>query len=168
MRDRRQFLRLAAFSAAVVALPGVAQAAPAPGSAGEAPWWLVHPFGPGADLGLGWRLVTLFPPVEGAVTVTLAHEDGRAARIDLSLIEGSPKGPARSEFVDFIVMDGGDGQRPMEESLGRVVRRLAEAVTANESADLATLSRLLPHADRVWRYPDSLAQAAQRLAPGTT
>jgi hypothetical protein len=169
MEDRRAFLRLAVFGLASTALvPSVAAAraptAPDASDAG-APWWLLHPLLPGSDVGLGWRVARLFPAVQGAVTLNLVHDDGRAARIDLSLREGAARGPAATACVDFIVMDGGNGGAPMDESLGRVLRRIAAIVAENEERNIDTLARLEPHADRVWRHADALAVASTRLSP---
>jgi len=178
MEDRRDFLRLAVFGLATTAVSGAAQAATpssptnsAPAGvasdvSSDAPWWLVHPLQAGSELGLGWRVARLFPAVQGAVTLNLLHDDGRAARVDLSLREGAAKGPAASHYVDFIVMDGGNGSAPMDESLGRAVRRLAALVAENEDSNTDALAALEPHADRVWRHADALAQAATRLVPG--
>ena len=178
MEDRRDFLRLAVFGLATTAVSGAAQAATpsspttsAPAGvasdvSSDAPWWLVHPLRAGSELGLGWRVARLFPAVQGAVTLNLLHDDGRAARIDLSLREGAAKGPAASHYVDFIVMDGGNGSAPMDESLGRAVRRLAAIVAENEGAHLDRLAWLDPHAERVASHPASMALASSRLTPG--
>ena len=177
MENRRAFLRLAVFGLASstvgarAALAGV-QPAPAVGAlpstdaSRAAPWWLLHPLAPDAELGLGWRILMLYPAVQGAVTVNLGHEDGRVARVDVCLREGAPRGPAATESLDFIVMDGGDGSAPMDESLGRVVRRLAAIVGCNEDRSPDALAALEPHADRIWRHADALATAATRLTPG--
>lgn len=166
MENRRAFLRRTFAVAGVAALPGAALAASA-SRAGDGPWWLVAPVGPGGEVGHGWHLARLFPPQEGAVTLNLLHVDGRTARVDLCLHDGHPRGPAHTEFIDFIVMDGGDGAAPMDESLGRAVRRLAAWVSENESQDLATLTRLQAHAERVEQHPLVMAVASRRLAPGT-
>jgi hypothetical protein len=159
MEDRRAFLRLAAFGLASTALgAGAAHAATPAVPSGAAPSWLLSPLTVGSDIGLGWRLASVAPPSQGAITVALGHADGRAARVDLSLREGAPKGPAASRYVDFIVMDGADGDAPMAEDLGRALRRLAAIVADNESGDLDTLARLEPHADRVWRHADALTR----------
>ncbi len=169
MEDRRAFLRLAVFGLASTALAsGVAEAkAPSPAdlSTPEGPWWLLHPLRAGSELGLGWRVARLFPAVQGAVTLNLVHDDGRSARIDLSLREGPARGPAATPYVDFIVMDGGDGAAPMDESLGRALRRLAAIVAENEERDLDALAALQPHDERVWRHADALAVASTRMSP---
>lgn len=162
MENRRDFLRLAAFGVAAAGLgaPRVAAAASGPArptASGPAPTWLLAPLSPGDEIGLGWRLDRVDPAHAGAVAVFLTHDDGRAARVDLCLLDGTPRGPAHTAFIDFYVMDGGDGRSPMDESLGRAVRRLAAVVANNEQQDLDTLAALLPHADRAWRHPDALA-----------
>ena len=163
MESRRAFLRATVFGVVAVAA-GVPRGAAA--AVGEPPLWLIAPFEPGHDLGLGWSLLRVHPPVEGAVTLHLVHAGGRNARVDLSLREGPPKGPASTDMIDFIVMDGGNGRAPMEESLGRVVRRLAAAVAENEERLPGLLPSLSAHADRVWMHPASLSVAAQQMVPG--
>ncbi len=159
MNSRRNFLRQALFGIAVVAVPGSALAALPPA-------FLFHPLGPGADLGLGWSLQRIFPPHEGAITLNLLHTDGRVARVDVCLRNGAARGPASTPLLDFIVMDGGDGTAPMDESLGRVTRRLAAVAADNESMDLDRIVDLVPHTQRVWAHPDSMAAASLRMAPG--
>lgn len=162
MDSRRDFLRFAVFGAALAAAPRSALAAGA-----LHPAFLFHPLGPGADLGLGWRLERVFPPFEGAITLNLHHTDGSVARVDVCLREGAARGPAHTNLLDFIVMDGGDGTSPMNESLGRVVRRLASIAGENESLDVDQLAKLAPHAERVWNHATSMSAASIRLSPGS-
>lgn len=157
--DRRAFLRQALFGLAVASVPGVAAAALPPA-------FLFHPLGPDAALGLGWRLARVYPPHEGAITLTLAHTDGRTARVDVCLRAGAARGPAHTALLDFVIMDGADGAGSTDESLGRVVRRLAHIAADNESADLGRIASLVPHTQRLWAHPDSMAAASARLAPG--
>ncbi len=163
MESRRAFLKSTVFGLAVTSLPTLAFAAP---TQKEAPTWLLAPVQPGSDLGLGWTLLKMHPPLEGAVTLNLLHNDGRRARVDLALRDGAAKGPASTDYVDFIVMDGGDGKQPMAEDLGRVVRRLAKVVEQNEAQLPELLSQLEAHADRVWRHPASMEVASTQLQPG--
>jgi hypothetical protein len=172
MESRRAFLRMSVFGIAAASVAGgVAVSAGSSGAPvapiGSAPDWRFAPVRAGDEIGLGWSLVRIFPAVQGAVTLTLAHADGRAARVDVCLREGAPRGPASTENLDFIVMDGGDGAGRTDESLGRVVRRLAAMAARNEEQDVASLAALEPHADRVWRHADALAVAARQLEPGT-
>lgn len=159
MDNRREFLQRALFGAAVAAVPGAALATELH------PGFLFHPLGPGADLGLGWKLAAVYPPHEGAITLNLDHESGRTARVDVCLRAGTARGPASTALLDFIVMDGGDGASPMDEALGRVVRRLAVVAAGNEAADLDRLRELAPHAERVWAHPDSMARASTTPRP---
>ena len=161
MDNRRDFLRNALFGVALTAVPGVA-------FAGNIlhPGFLFHPLGPGADLGLGWTLGGVYPPHEGAITLTLSHRDGRSVRVDVCLRDGAAKGPASTEMLDFIVMDGGDGSAPMDESLGRVVMRLAAIAQENERTDADKIRELLPHVERVWAHPESMSAASKKLTPG--
>ncbi len=160
MNTRRSFVQFALF--------GIAAAAPAAAIAAEAlhPGFLFHPLGPNAELGLGWRLERVYPPSHGAITLTLGHESARQVRVDVCLRSGAPRGPASTELLDFIVMDGGDGGAAMEESLGRALRRLAAIAAENETADPARIRELSPHADRVWSHPEAMAAASTRLVPG--
>lgn len=156
MEDRRAFLRAAVFGLAGVTLIGPARAeTSAPPASGGAPWWLLAPLRAGDEIGLGWVIRALAPAQSGAVTLHLERGD-QTVRVDLSLRDGAAKGPAASEFVDFIVMDGADGDAPMDESLGRALRRLAAIVATNEGRGIEELAALLPHTDRVWRHPDAL------------
>ncbi len=159
MENRRQFLQRALFGAAVAAVPGVAVANELH------PAFLFHPLGPGADLGLGWSLTAIYPPHEGAITLTITHQSGRTVRIDACLLAGEPRGPASTALLDFIVMDGGDGSARMDESVGRVVRRLAAVAAENEGASLDRIARLAPHAERVWTFPESMAKASTTPRP---
>lgn len=171
MESRRSILRAALFGVAAVGLPTAARAAQLPEGA-RAPdalrpeERLFAPLVPHAALGLGWSFVRSYAPVQGAITVNLAHADGRQVRVDVCLRESTPRGPASTEYLDFVVMDGGDGSDPLDEPLGRVVRRLAAIAAANESALIESFASLEPHDDRVWRHADALGVAARQLQPG--
>ncbi len=161
MNTRRLFVQYALFGIAAVATPAAGLAATV-----LHPGFLFHPLGPDADLGLGWRLQRVYPPVQGAITLTIAHAAGRHVRVDVCLRNGAPRGPASTELLDFIVMDGGDGTAEMDESLGRALRRLAAVAAENEASDPARIHELAPHAERVWAHPEALAAASRRLVPG--
>ncbi len=171
MDSRRLFLQTAVFGL-VATRVGAARAAdrsvaPVTALNGDAaPWWLFAPLAPGSELGLNWRIARVFPAQDGAVTVNLLREDGRVARVDVCLRESVARGPAATEFLDFIVMDGGDGQDALDEDLGRAVRRLAAFVAENERLGAERLAVLEPHQDRVWRHPEALAVASRQLTPG--
>ncbi len=127
---------------------------------GSEPWWIVAPLTRGSALGHGWLLASVSSPQRGAVILNLVHETLSPVQVHLCAHRGSPRGVAHSHFMDFIVMDGGQGDRATEESLGRALMALAHRVSANElrtEADPAMLGRLLTHGERVDRFgPDAL------------
>lgn len=166
MFSRRNFLggALAGTAASVVGA-GVSRSEPPvvtgpPTATGPAPWWLLAPLAAGATVGRGWRVDSLSGVVQGAAVLTLAHDDGRAARVHVCAHDGAPRGVAHTALFDLILMDGGDGKRQTDEDIGCVVLGLAKAVRENELAedgDLGPLARLMTHPDRVATFgPDTL------------
>jgi hypothetical protein len=169
MENRRDFLQRTAFGLAALGVAGAAHARVpevTPGPVGVDEHWLLAPLRVGDEIGLGWSLARVFPPAFGAVTLNLRHEGGRVARVDMSMRGTEARGPAASQLVEFIVMDGGDGKKEMAESLGRALKKLAAVVAANELRDIDSVAALMPHADRVLRHADVMAHAARRLEPG--
>lgn len=153
----------AAHKASRVAAPGVgsqASAAAQPPEAGAGPWWLLAPLGRGAHLGEGWFLAHLGAVERGASVLTLQHRDGAIGRVHLCHHQGAPKGLAHTELLDLVLMDGGRGDKPTDESLGRVLMGLAAQIRGNElsgQGDLAELARMQPHDERLLTYgPESL------------
>jgi len=119
---------------------------------GKAPWWLLHPLKSGDDLGLGWKLGNLGPVERGASILELKHSSGVQARVHICTYESKPKGLAHTALFDLILMDGGRGNKPTEESIGRVLLTLAEQMSENEiqdRADLSRVKRMLSHTERV-------------------
>ncbi len=131
------------------AAPDVAAAQPA----APAPWALVAPYGAGAVVAHGWKLVDLTPVQDGSAVVTLRNERGHAQRVHLCRNDGNPQGLVYTRRVDLVVMNQGYGELPTEEHFGQAVAALAHAVAANEAtvAD-AVFAELLPHAARVERF----------------
>ena len=129
-------------------------------SAGQAPWWLVHPLHKGDTIGLGWSVSTLGPVHKGAAILELSHRTGQTARVHICTYEGKPKGLAHTALFDLILMDGGRGDKPTEETIGRVLMTLAEIIAENEirdEADLSKVTRMLTHTERVNLYgPETL------------
>jgi hypothetical protein len=122
---------------------------------GQAPWWLLHPLKSGNEVGLGWKLGSLGPVERGASILELEHSSGAQARVHICTYENKPKGLAHTALFDIILMDGGRGDKPTEESVGRVLLTLAEHMSKNEIRDLADLSkvkRMLTHTERVDIY----------------
>ncbi len=117
------------------------------------PWELVAPFGAGAVVAHGWRLVALTPVRHGSAVATLQNARGRAHRVHLCRNDGSPQGLVHTRRVDLVVMNEGHGELPTEEHLAQAVAALAHAIAANEAtvAD-GVFATLAPHAERVQRY----------------
>lgn len=177
-RDLLQKLGLAAAVGVVSTASSAAAAAPAVsatlqrdtlralaegGSASGSAAWLLAPLQAGQSVGLGWRLHSLSPVERGAVVITLRHARHTEAapvegRVHLCAHHGAPRGLAHTALFDLVLMDGGQGARPTDEALGRVVLTLAAKVRTNElSGDLGSVARLLTHAERVALYgPESL------------
>jgi len=161
--NRRELLKGLAIGASAASLP-VAVSLPAAAEAaidapGNGPWWLLAPLRPGQELAFGWHLGLFEATDRGAMVLNLHNRDGRNARVHLCYHEGRAKGVAHTELLDFILMDGGDGAAPTEESIGRVVRHVALVVRQNELRDGAVeeLARLMTHAERVERFgPETL------------
>jgi len=148
--NRREVLAAMGATGAL-ATPGAALAAKA--GPGGGPWWLLSPHSAGEEVGYGWTLKSLQPYDRGAWVLTLDRE-GTEARVHICYHSGSPRGVAHGELVDFILMDGGHGDKPTLESLGRVLRVLAQSVRENELRQGADqqLSALMTHGERVARY----------------
>jgi hypothetical protein len=162
--SRRSVLRALAVGAAAAAVPAAMRprsasahdprtAAAAPdGAPAPPPWDLLAPLGPGDPLALGWRVETLSEIRSGAAVLVLAHDDGSRARILLCRNGGSPRGITHTHAVDLLVMNGARGNRPTDESLGRVVLGLADVIAANEEkAGIPdeVITHLMTHDERV-------------------
>lgn len=166
MNSRRTILKNIGLGAAVATIAaGGTHALRTPGAAspsarGPGPWWLLHPLARGSHLGLGWVLAHLSAVERGAIVLTLQHREGGVARVHICQHDGRPKGLAHTELLDLVLMDGGRGDRPTDEGLGRVLLGLAAHLRENELAeggDLSVLARLQRHEDRVLDHgPETL------------
>jgi hypothetical protein len=171
MRTRRSVLKVLALGAAAAALRraspwAVTPPAPAadatagPEAAARrlhapAPWGLLSPLRAGDALALGWRVAGLSEVRLGAAVLLLACRSGESARVHLCRHEGSPRGMAHTRKVDLLVMNGGRGDQPTDEELGRVVLGLADVVAANEDKPgphQLALARMMTHEERVRVY----------------
>ena len=124
---------------------------------GEAPWWLLAPFKQGSQLGLGWSIVSLSAIEKGAAILTLQHHEKDVARIHICAHNGLPKGLAHTNLLDFLLMDGGQGNHPTEESVGRVLLGLAERMQKDEERLIEQgyqISQLQTHEERLLLYQD--------------
>lgn len=166
MNSRRNLLKMMGLTAAASAAPATAmavtrsdrQAAIAAltqeGNA-SAPWWLISPLSEGRAAGLGWQVGGLSNVERGAAVLLLEHRDGRQARVHLCAHGGRPKGLAHSALFDLVLMDGGQGDKPTDEDLGRALVNLSRRMRQNEiseKADLRPLAHLMTHAERVALY----------------
>jgi hypothetical protein len=117
------------------------------------PWALLAPFGAGAEVAHGWRLVDLTSVRDGSAVVTLQNARGRAHRVHLCRNDGNPQGVVYTRRVDLVVMNQGYGELPTEEHFGQAVAALAHAVAANEATvPERVFAPLLPHTERVQRF----------------
>lgn len=126
----------------------------------NAPWGLISPLSPGASLAGGWQVQSLSDVQKGASILTLQHAVHGQANIHVCAHDGQPQGVASTAMLDLVIMDGRDGNKPTNERLGRVVMDIASRIRKNETsdtADLRTMSRMMPHVARVDAYgPENL------------
>jgi hypothetical protein len=152
--SRRDLLKTFAVGAAVAGTTGAVTVAVQHAFVqdGPAPWWLFSPLGRGTSLALGWYVHDLSAVVKGASVLTLRSSSGSEASIHLCAHNGSPRGIAYTELVDFVLMDGRNANARTDERLGRIVLGLGKLVARNETnpnGDLWPLANMLTHAERV-------------------
>ncbi|MEB2286417.1 MAG: 2Fe-2S iron-sulfur cluster-binding protein [Myxococcales bacterium] len=114
-----------------------------------APWALLAPFGEGASLPLGWSIESLSPIRAGAATLVLVHAEHGRARVAIRRNGGAPLGVAHTGALDLMLLNGGSGGARTEESVGRVLIVLAQALEAQPSTVAAArfIAALRPHAE---------------------
>lgn len=110
------------------------------------PWALIAPFEQHSEVGLGWSIADLEPIRRGAAVLVLAGPAGRNARVHLCRRGTTPRGVAWSATVDVLLMNGGAGDQPTTESLGRVLRLLGAGMSGTAPRGLMT------HDERVIEY----------------
>ena len=75
---------------------------------------------------------------------------------------GSGSGLTHTNILDFVLMDGGDGDKRTQENLGRVIMGIAKRVSKNELEALDdeamdAMSRMLTHEERMALFgPENL------------
>ena len=134
----------------------------ASGGSGEAPWCLIDPIRKGTCVGKGWSVSGLSGVNEGACVLSLSHLSHGAARVHICARGGQASGLTHTNILDFVLMDGGDGDKRTQENLGRVIMSIAKRVSKNElealDADaLDAMSRMLTHDERMALFgPENL------------
>ena len=126
-------------------------------SSKESPWWLLEPMQKGVHVGNNWHIHELSPIENGAAVLTLIKEDLTLARVHICAHHGSPQGVASTDLLDLVLMDGGKGNSPTDEKLGRVILGIAGQIKnrENELLDHAEkISKLQTHDDRLALYKD--------------
>ena len=166
MATRRQLLQGLGVGAVagVAATPSLARAAHALRSSWTSaapPWWLLAPLAPGRSVGRGWSVHSLEVVRDGAAVLTLRTRDAQQARVHICAHDGSPRGLVHTALFDLVLMDGGQGDRPTDESLGRVLLQLSRHIRRNEmrsdDAQMASVTGLLSHDERVALFgPEAL------------
>jgi hypothetical protein len=126
--------------------------APASPTLQSGPWELIAPYRAGAPLALGWRVADLSAVERGAVTLRLRHDGGAEAGVALCRNGGQPRGVAHTEQLDLILINGGHGDSPTDEDLGRVLVSLAELLRGRD------LDGLMTHAERLRQLPPAGAR----------
>jgi len=139
---------------AAAALAKLVDAEPPATLSAPAPWELLHPLAMGTVVAHGWRVTGLTGAVDGSCVLTLQNERGRAQRIHLCLNDGHPNGVAHTRRFDLVVMNGGEGDLPTEESLAQALAEVAEVLAANErdARQAPIVAALMPHNDRVRQF----------------
>jgi len=187
--ERRELLKKLAVGSAVVAIPALASAgsgrdAPPPAASegegpvfaerprraaassfdegvdGPPPWELLAPVTAGTYVGSGWSVAGMSPLNRGTAILFLARRSGETARVNICRRFGAPRGVAHTDSLDFLLMNGADGDRPTSEALGRAVKTVAMRVGDGGSAAAAgpALGGLLPHSARLAMFgPEELS-----------
>ena len=134
----------------------------ASGGSGEAPWCLLDPIAKGTCVGKGWAVSGLTGVTEGACVLSLDHIAHGTARVHICARGGSGSGLTHTNILDFVLMDGGDGDKRTQENLGRVIMGIAKRVSKNELEALDdeamdAMSRMLTHEERMALFgPENL------------
>lgn len=103
-----------------------------------------------------WTVVAIHPVVDGALTLTVAGEDGHQFRLEIMKRDASPlapRPPAEAGDLAIYVSNNGDGWMPTVEEQGLAAMTLAEVL---DRQDLAPVDGLLTHAQRVAAHRDTL------------
>jgi len=122
--------------------------------AAPAPWALIAPLEAGSTIG-AWTLLDMLPVQHGATVLVLEGPKREIGRVHLCARGERPRGLAHTTHFDLVLMNGGDGGTPSQESLARVLAVVASRVELNSEAALREhpeLAQLMPHQARVEAY----------------
>lgn len=158
--SRRFVVGVLGSSAAVPLLTRAAVAGPRAGAAAadraartEA---LIAPLGEGSRIAR-WTIRRVEPLARGAVTVTVAGEDGRAFRLEILARDPSPlapRPPGLTERFAVHVCNGGDGWLPTCEEQGLAAMALSQVIARNEAG--LEPAGFLTYAERLDQHRTSL------------
>lgn len=117
----------------------------------QPPWQLLHPLQAGAVVAHEWRISDLTGARDGSLVMTLTNERGRSHRVHICRNDGQPHGVVHTRRFDLLVMNGGQGDLPTEESFAQAVARVGQVLSANEMnrEPEEVASALLPHNERL-------------------
>ena len=116
------------------------------------PWELLSPLSAGAAVGHGWRVTELSAVSHGSCVLTLENGRGRVQRVHVCGNSGSPQGLVFTNQLDLVVMNGGAGDLPTDESFAQALAEVAHVLASNEGQLRTVLDGLQPHAQRVSQY----------------
>ena len=138
-------------------LPKVVDEGPAATLNAPAPWELVHPLTMGSVVANGWRVAGLTGVVDGSCVLTLQNERGRSHRVHVCSNDGRPQGLVYTKRFDLVVMNGGEGDLPTDESFAQAVAELAHVLASNEGQRGVepVVTALLPQAERLRLFSGS-------------
>lgn len=119
-----------------------------------APWELLHPLTAGAEVAAGWQVAGLTGAAGGSYILTLRNAHGREQRVHICRNAGAPRGVVYTDHFDLLVMNGGAGDLPTDESLAQAVAQVAHVLAQNGQRQEALVTALLPHDERVRRFND--------------
>ena len=120
-----------------------------------APWELLQPLRQGSSLAEGWTVQELSDIADGSCVLTLENERGRSHRVHICRNDGSPEGLVFTDRLDLVVMNGGRGDLPTEESFGRAVAEVAHVLATNEKGAGPVIAELLPQKQRLAMFADT-------------
>jgi hypothetical protein len=128
---------------------------------------LLAPLGPGDKIGR-WKVDSIRPLTEGAVTVAVSGEDRRAFQLEILARDASPlapRAPSQTDRFAIYVRNGGDGFAPTDEEQGLAAMALAAIVRRNEAS--VSAEGFLTHEGRFALHRRSLVKKGPKTRRGT-